>query len=58
MMRRCFVALTLAAAPPCEGLARWRKTLFGFLSRNARTATAFFGIPPNRVVEIGAQIEL
>jgi hypothetical protein len=24
MMRRCFVALTLAAAPPCEVLARWR----------------------------------
>ncbi|MCC6999313.1 MAG: potassium transporter Kup [Deltaproteobacteria bacterium] len=45
-------------ASKAKGLARWRKTLFGFLSRNARTATAFFGIPPNRVVEIGAQIEL
>ena len=41
-----------------SGLARWRKTLFGYLSRNARTATSFFGIPPNRVVEMGAQIEL
>jgi KUP system potassium uptake protein len=41
-----------------SGLARWRKALFGFLSRNARTATSFFGIPPNRVVEMGAQIEL
>ena len=27
-------------------------------SRNARPATAFFGIPPNRVVELGAQIEI
>jgi KUP system potassium uptake protein len=39
-------------------MARWRKLLFAFLSRNSRTATAFFGLPPNRVVEMGAQIEL
>jgi KUP system potassium uptake protein len=39
-------------------MARWRKFLFAFLSRNSRTATAFFGLPPNRVVEMGAQIEL
>jgi KUP system potassium uptake protein len=40
------------------GLARWRKMLFVFLSRNARPANAFFQIPPNRVVELGTQIEL
>ena len=40
------------------GMARWRKVLFAFLSRTARPATAFFQIPPNRVVEFGAQIEL
>jgi KUP system potassium uptake protein len=38
-------------------MARWRKKLFVFLQRNARSATEFFGIPPNRVVELGAQIE-
>ena len=38
-------------------LARWRKRLFIFMSRNARPATEFFGIPPNRVVELGAQME-
>jgi KUP system potassium uptake protein len=38
-------------------MSRWRKKLFSFLSRNARSATEFFGIPPNRVVELGAQIE-
>ena len=38
-------------------MVRWRKKLFGFMSRNARSATEFFGIPPNRVVELGAQIE-
>jgi KUP system potassium uptake protein len=41
-----------------EGMASWRKMLFRFLSRNARSATDFFAIPPNRVVEIVAQIEL
>jgi KUP system potassium uptake protein len=40
------------------GMARWRKALFAFLSRNARPANAFFRIPPNRVVELGTQIEL
>jgi KUP system potassium uptake protein len=40
-----------------EGMAHWRKHLFRFLSRNSRSATDFFSIPPNRVVEIGAQIE-
>ena len=39
-------------------MARWRKALFSFLSRNSRPATAFFHLPPNRVVELGAQIEL
>jgi KUP system potassium uptake protein len=38
-------------------MMRWRKKLFAFLSRNALSATEFFGIPPNRVVELGAQIE-
>ena len=43
-----------------DGLARmsrWRKRLFALMTRNARTATAFFGLPPNRVVELGAQIQ-
>jgi len=39
-------------------LARWRKRLFIVMSRNAATASAFFGLPPNRVVELGAQIQL
>jgi KUP system potassium uptake protein len=38
-------------------MSRWRKKLFVFMSRNARSATEFFGLPTNRVVELGAQIE-
>ncbi len=40
------------------GMARWQKGLFSYLSRNARTATAYFGIPADRVVELGMQVEL
>jgi KUP system potassium uptake protein len=39
-------------------MARWRKRLFIVMARNARSASAFFGLPPNRVVEMGAQVEL
>jgi KUP system potassium uptake protein len=40
------------------GMAVWREQLFAVMSRNARPATSFFALPPNRVVELGAQIEL
>jgi KUP system potassium uptake protein len=40
------------------GMALWRERLFAFLTRNAQPATAFFGIPPSRVMEIGSQIEI
>lgn len=40
------------------GMAIWRERLFAFMARNAQHATAFFRIPPNRVVEIGLQVEL
>jgi KUP system potassium uptake protein len=41
-----------------RGMMVWRETLFALMSRNARPATSFFGLPPNRVVELGAQIRL
>jgi KUP system potassium uptake protein len=40
------------------GMALWREHLFAAMSRNARPATTFFRLPPNRVVEMGAQVEL
>ena len=39
-------------------MALWREHVFAVMARNARPATAFFNLPPNRVVELGAQIEL
>jgi KUP system potassium uptake protein len=38
-------------------MAGWRKRLFVLMSRNAQSAARFFGLPSNRVVELGAQIE-
>ncbi|NWK77975.1 low affinity potassium transporter Kup [Aquitalea sp. LB_tupeE] len=40
------------------GMARWRERLFVWMSKNALRATDFFQIPTNRVVELGAQVEL
>ena len=39
-------------------MMRWRKAFFAFMSRNAGNPTSYFGIPANRVVELGSQIEL
>ncbi|MDR3556273.1 MAG: KUP/HAK/KT family potassium transporter [Syntrophobacteraceae bacterium] len=39
-------------------MSHWRKSLFTFMSRNAQTPMTYFGLPPNRVVEIGVQVEL
>ncbi|MFY7777240.1 MAG: potassium transporter Kup [Elstera sp.] len=40
------------------GMARWRERLFISMAKNAVSATDFFKIPANRVVELGTQIEL
>ena len=40
------------------GMAIWRERLFAVMQRNALPASAFFGLKPNRVVELGAQIEI
>jgi KUP system potassium uptake protein len=49
---------TLIATRRAEGMAIWREMLFSLMSRNARAASSFFRLPPNRVVEMGAQIEI
>jgi KUP system potassium uptake protein len=47
--------LVTTASP---GMALWRESLFAFMSRNSQPATLFFHLPADRVVEIGAQVEL
>jgi KUP system potassium uptake protein len=52
----------LSVVPPSERrtgrMPRWRVSVFGFLERNERSATMYFEIPPNRVVELGTRVEL
>jgi KUP system potassium uptake protein len=48
---------TLLPGGPAK-LAVWRKILFIVMARNAQSATAFFNLPPNRVLELGAQIQV
>ena len=40
------------------GMAPWREHLYALMARNARNAAAFFGIPAERAVEVGIQVEL
>jgi KUP system potassium uptake protein len=41
-----------------EGMATWREKLFVLIARNAVRATSFFRLPPERVVELGVQVEI
>ena len=40
------------------GMARWREHLFALMSRNATSAAAYFGLPPERIVQLGLAVEL
>ena len=48
---------TLIVTARKSGMAMWREKLFASMMRNAESAARFFRLPPNRVVELGAQIE-
>jgi KUP system potassium uptake protein len=48
----------LRASDRPSRLSRWRRALFILMSNNAADATEFFAIPANRVVELGAQVEI
>jgi KUP system potassium uptake protein len=49
---------TLVASPEKPGMALWREKLFAWMLRNAESAMEFFSLPPNRVVELGSQVEI
>jgi KUP system potassium uptake protein len=53
-----FLGLETLLATGRPGLPLWRERLFVLIARNAVRANAFFKIPPERVVELGMQVEL
>ena len=48
---------TLIVTQRPSGMMHWREKIFASMMRNAESAARFFRLPPNRVVELGAQIE-
>ena len=40
------------------GMALWREKLFAAMTQNAKSAAAYFRIPPERVIEIGIQLDI
>jgi KUP system potassium uptake protein len=40
------------------GMAAWRKRLFVGLSRNAASPASYFGLPEDRVIALGSEVEL
>jgi len=41
-----------------DGMAMWREKLFAGMHRNAAAAADFLSLPTNRVVELGAKVEI
>ncbi|THC43206.1 potassium transporter Kup [Massilia sp. Mn16-1_5] len=53
-----FVARQNIISTPGAGMAAWRESLYASMARNARDAADYFKLPPNRVIELGTQVEI
>ncbi len=53
-----FASRETIVASAHRGMPVWRDKLFATMHRNAAPATTFFRIPGNRLVELGAQVEI
>ncbi len=53
-----FISRQTVIASKQAGMAIWRERLFAWMVRNSATAMEFFKLPPNRVVELGSQVEI
>ncbi len=52
-----FVSREVLIPTKCHRISIWRQRLFSLMARNAQSATAYFQIPSNRVLELGAQVK-
>jgi KUP system potassium uptake protein len=53
-----FIARQTIISRPGPGMAAWREHMFIGMFRNARAAADYYQIPPNRVIELGTQVEI
>ncbi len=58
MQASYFLGREVLVAAAVPKMARWRQWLFTLLSRNAISATEFFRIPSDRVVELGVRVAI
>lgn len=53
-----FISREILIATPGMGMSLWREKLFATMARNAGHMAEFLKLPPNRVIELGTQIEV
>jgi len=53
-----FVSRDTIVPSASPGMALWREKLFGWMMQNAAKPSDFFKIPANRLVELGAKVEI
>jgi len=53
-----FLGRETVVSTPGPGMPQWRERLFAFMQRNATSAVRFFGLPADRVIEIGVQVDI
>jgi KUP system potassium uptake protein len=53
-----FLSRESIVATDRPGMPLWRDKVFAYLARNASSATAFFRLPGNRLIELGTQVEI
>ena len=49
---------TIIPSDQPTGMANWRKALFSAMHLNANRASAYYGLPPAQVVEVGLEVEI
>jgi KUP system potassium uptake protein len=58
MMTSYFLGRETLVPTKRPGMAIWREHLFAWLMRNSTSASQFFNLPANQVIELGAQVEM
>ena len=53
-----FLGRESVIATELPGMSNWRERLFALQLRSAASAARFFKLPPDRVVEVGSQVEI
>jgi KUP system potassium uptake protein len=58
MMTSYFLGRETLVPTPHPGMPIWREHIFAWMMRNSSSASVYFNLPANQVIELGAQVEL